>query len=385
MAENRRVITAVQLVLMSVGSALVFPYTFMPILTTPPANQDVWIVLLLTLVYIAVLDLPLLAFMNKFRGMTITDMVELTLGKVFGKAALAVVALFCVYCYIACMMITMMFITLYIFPDTPTWVLLVFMVVPVSIAVLKGVGTIGRLSTYIVPFAILSVVLFFIFSIPEMDFSVFQPVLADSTFLELNLGAFLTSVRYSEVLIFWVFSYYLMQKSSINKSYATTLLIFGASFFLILIPTVTVLGVEYAKQAWNPYFTFTRQIEVLDFLERMQAVNLMAWFPCALLKLTMYNYMAGHILSGIFRTKSYKSFIIPISTVSFIICLVPWLDKSSTIELLRSDQVFPLFILPVILVIPLILVTVYLIRRKKINLILNRRKAQEAEPPGPGS
>ncbi len=40
-------ITSVQLVLMSVGSALIFPYTFMPILRTPPANQDAWIVLLL--------------------------------------------------------------------------------------------------------------------------------------------------------------------------------------------------------------------------------------------------------------------------------------------------------------------------------------------------
>ncbi|MGI6169268.1 MAG: GerAB/ArcD/ProY family transporter [Christensenellales bacterium] len=379
--QKKPVLTATQLTLMSVGSAMVFPYTFMPILNAPPANQDVWIVLLLTFAYILLLNLPLLFLMHKFRGINVCEATELMMGKVFGKVVLAPVVLFCLFCHIACMLITGIFISIYIFPNTPIWALLIFMVVPVSYAVFKGAGTIGRLSTFIVPFALFSVVLFFVFSIPEMDFNEFQPILVESTFLQINFGAFLTAARYSEILIFWVFSYYLMQKSSIKKPYAATLLIFAFSFFLILIPTVTVLGLEYAQHAWNPYYTFTRQIEVLAFLERMQAINLMAWFPCALLKLALYNYMTCHILSGIFRTKSYKSLIIPVSAVSYIVCLLPFMNKASTIEQLRSDQVFPFFILPTIFVIPLILLIVYLIRKKRVNRLLSQRKSQAATTP----
>ena len=43
-----------------------------------------------------------------------------------------------------------------------------------------------------------------------------------------------------------------------------------------------------------------------------------------------------------------------------------------TFEILRSDQVF--LILPATLVVPVVLAVVYLIRRKKINLVLDARE-----------
>lgn len=43
-----------------------------------------------------------------------------------------------------------------------------------------------------------------------------------------------------------------------------------------------------------------------------------------------------------------------------------------TFEMLRSDQVF--LILPSTLVVPVVLAVVYLIRRKKINLVLDARE-----------
>lgn len=372
--KEKKVVTSLQLILMSVGSALVFPYTFMPILNAPPANQDVWIVLLVTFAHMLLLNLPLLFLINKFRGMNINEMSELILGKAFGKIVLIPVALFCMFCFIACMLITAVFITLYIFPDTPTWILLIFMVVPVSYTAYNGAGVISRQANFVVPIAILTVVLFFILSILDMDFTIFQPVLAESTFLKINEGAFLTAARYSEILIFWVFSYFLMQKSSINKTYVTAQIIFLISFFLILIPTVTVLGVEYAKRTWNPYYTFTRQVEMLGFIERMQPFNLMAWFPCALLKLSIYHYMTSYIFSGIVKAKTHKHFAIPLSFIAFIVCLLPVMNKSSTIEVLRSDQVFPYIILPSILVVPIIMLIAYFIRRKKINLLLSKNR-----------
>lgn len=255
-----------------------------------------------------------------------------------------------------------------------TSVQLIFMIVPVSYAAYKGSGIISRLSNIIVSIALLTILVFFVLSISDMDFSIFQPVLADSTFLQINVGAFLTATRYSEIIIFWVFSYFLMHKSSINKTYATTQLIFLIGFLLILIPTVGVLGVEYAKRTWNPYFTFSRQVDMFGFIEQIQPFNIMAWYPTALLKLTLYSYMSSYILSGVFKVKTHKHFVIPLSIVAFIVCMLPIVNKSSTIEVLRSEQVFPYIILPGTFVVPVILVVVYMIRRKKINLALSARK-----------
>ncbi|MEL7610154.1 MAG: endospore germination permease [Bacillota bacterium] len=371
-------LTPTQLALMSVGSALVFPYTFMPILSAPPANQDAWIVLILTLVYILLINAPLLFIMNKFRGIQAYETLETILGKFFGKAACLIFVAFFVYCFTACSLITAVFINLYIFPETPTWALLIYMAVPVCYAAIKGAGTIGRLSTFIVPFIILTIILFFLLGIKKMDFEELAPVLADSTFLELNHGAFLTGARYSEILIFFVFTFYLKGKSSIIKTYAAALGVFFVSFLIILIPTLTVLGVELGKHAWNPYFMFTRQVEGYDFIERVQSLNALAWFPAALLKLMMYNYMGSYIFSGVVKAKSHKVFVLPITAIGFIICLLPVMNKSSTVEFLRSDAVFPFIVLPVIFVVPMILLVVYFFRRKKMNLILEQKKLSES-------
>lgn len=372
---NKPIITTVQLAMLAVGSALVFPYTFMPILNVPNANQDIWVVLLLAFVYILIINAPLLFLMNKFKGLNANQIIETIMGKIVGKASTLPFVLFFFYCFMACSLITTHFMSSYLFPGTPRWALLLFMIVPVCYASFKGAGTIGRLSVFIVPFVILTILFFLFFGISNMDFSVLQPILTDSTFFDLNVSAFLTASRFSEILIFFVFSYYLGKQTSINKTYAAALVIFAVCYLLILVPTVAVLGVDLAKISWNPYYVYTRQVNAFSFLERLQAFNTLAWFPTTILKLIIYNYMASRVLSRVFNVKSHKKFVIPIAVVGYFACLVPFLSNSGTIKLLSSDQVFPWVILPVIFVLPCLLIAVYLIRRKKLKPLIKKAQA----------
>lgn len=374
-------ISTLQLALMATGSALVFPYTFLPILNSPPANQDVWAAFLLAFVYILVLNAPLLYLMNKYRGVKVSKAVELTMGKLFGKILLIPLIAFFIYCYTACMLITAIFIELYLMPRTPTWALLIFMVLPVIYATYKGAGTIARLATFLVPIALFVVVFFFIIGLANIDITMLEPVLVNSAFAELNLGAFFTAARYSEILIFFVFSFYLAKKHSINKTYAGALVTFGLGFLMILLPTILVLGMDYAKMAWNPYYTFTRQLEAFGFIERVHAFNMLAWFPMAILKLTLYSYMACEVLSGVVKAKSHRPFVLPVSIIAYIACLMPFMNKSSTVEKLRSDEVFPYIIVPIIFVIPVLILIVYLIRKKKVDQGLDKIRAAGKEPP----
>lgn len=375
MVEKKPVITSVQLALMAVGCALVFPFTFMPILSIPSFNQDVWVVLLVSFVYMFILSIPLLFLMNKFRGMSIHEMSELALGNVFGKVALVIVALFCLSCFTSCILFTVTSMALYIIPDTPIWAMVIFTIIPVTYAAYKGAGTIGRLSFFIVPIVILTTILFFIAGIPDMDFTILQPVLAESTFLQINKGAFITAARYSEIIVFWIFSYFLVRKSSINKTYAFSHLTYLLVFLLMLISTITVLGIEYASRVNDPYFTFTRQIKIFSFLERLQSINLMAWFPCTMLNLSIYNYMASYIFAGFFKTKTHKHFVIPVSAAAFIVCMLPVMTSPSTMALLHSHKIYPYVTLSAIFVVPAIISIAYLLRRKKIDQIIsNRRK-----------
>ncbi len=369
--NKKPVIRPAELLLMSVGNALIFPYTFMPIITSPPANQDVWAVLLLSTVYLPVLNFPILFLVNKFRGMSVNEVAETILGAFFGKIAALAFALFFIFCSMACLLITAVFISLYIFAQTPTWAVLLYMLVPVAYASYKGAGVIGRLAFFIVPFIIVTIIVFLLLGLKLMDFNVLLPVFSDSTFLELNKGAFLTAARYSEILVFFVFSHWLKKESSVNRIYTAAVALFSACFLLILLPTLTVLGVELCKHAWNPYFIYTSQVEGYDFIERVQSINTLAWFPATLLKLIVYNFMGCFTLSGIFKTKSHRGFVIPVSVFAFFVCLIPFLNKASTVQLLISDRVFPFIVLPATLVVPLVLVVVYFFRRKKICAVLH--------------
>jgi hypothetical protein len=82
----------------------------------------------------------------------------------------------------------------------------------------------------------------------------------------------------------------------------------------------------------------------------------------AILKLTMYNYMASYALSGVVNAKSHKYFAIPLSIIAFIVCCLPFLDNSNFILLLRSDAVFPYVVLPITFVMPVVFLIVYFIR-----------------------
>ena len=375
---NKPTITSVQLVLMAVGSAMMFPKTFMPILNTPPANQDVWIVLILSFFYIFVINLPMLILVNKCRGLNINDMAETILGKFFGKVACVLFTFMFLFCFIACAALATIFTGISILPESPPWAILLLSYIPAAYAAYKGAGVIGRLATFIVPFILLTIVIFLFMGLSQMDLKILQPVLADSTILELNEGAFFTAARFSEGLIFLVFSFFLTQKANFTKTYAAALTIFGISFLMIVVPTVTILGIDYAKNTFNPYFVYIRQLHIYDFIQRVQALNTLAWYPGLLLKFSIYCFMASYVLSGVFKAKSHKNFVIPLTFLAFIVCMIPAMQSSSFVMLLASDQVFPFILLPITCVLPLIIVVVYFIRRKKIDIIIAQKKMQAA-------
>jgi len=97
--RNRSLVSSSQIGLLLAGSAMMFPYTFLPVMRTPPANQDVWVVQLLTMVFILILNLPLLFIINKFRGFDLNETNEIILGRVGGIIAASAFFLLAFFCY----------------------------------------------------------------------------------------------------------------------------------------------------------------------------------------------------------------------------------------------------------------------------------------------
>jgi len=381
--DRRPSISAFQLGLLAAGSAIMFPYTFLPILRTGPANQDVWIVLLLAMVFVIILNIPMLILVNKFKNFDLVEINETIVGKPVGKITAMFFVLYPVFCFFACMQFTVLYVRTFLLADTPEWVILLFILIPVTYAAYKGAGTIARLASFVIPIIMLTILLFFVVGIKNMDLEFIMPIMKDSTFLQIAEGAFFTAARFSEILIIVVFSIYLRKGHKVNSAYFIGLLVFGISFFILTIATLLVLGPGLAKLSLNPFLIYTRQVGGQDFLQRVQIFNFVAWFTGTLIKLTIFNYIATFLFSKIIGKKTYKPFVVPLSILGFVACMMPFLQKTSTLHMLNEDTVFPFIVLSVTLIVPLILLIVYLFRMKEVNQKIEQRNQSVTDVANP--
>ena len=74
-----------QAMLLVIVLRIILGLTYLPELNTPPANQDIWIMLLLSILYTAVFSLPLLYLGNKFSQYSFYEYAEMIMGKFIGK------------------------------------------------------------------------------------------------------------------------------------------------------------------------------------------------------------------------------------------------------------------------------------------------------------
>ena len=375
--DEKYKISSAQLILLVICSRIMFAYTYLPVINTPPHNQDAWIVVLISTFYAILLSLPVLFLINKFKGVQFDQIFKAILGNVIGKIFLLLMVLFFIYCSAACTLLAIVFINSYMFPDTPSWMLLLFIVLPGAYASIKGIGTISRLAFFVVPYILLTVVLFFLLSIGQLDFTILMPMFSDSSFLDLNLGGFLTAGYFSEALAFLVLAPYLKPEVNINKTFIYSALLFTLAFMVMVIPTLTLLGLDIARHSWNPYYMFTRQVSAFQFLQRVESLNVIAWFLGLLIKTSLFNFLACHTLAKVFGTKSHKLFVAPVFLGASIILLLPAVNRTNVIDFLRSYMVFPPIVLFYIVVLPVIAIIVYLFRRKKVDAVLKSPKTDD--------
>ena len=91
-----------------------------------------------------------------------------------------IIALFAIFCFIECMILTVMFVKMQLLAETPEWAIGLLILVPTVYAAKKG-GNDCAIGLFIIPTIILLLIIFFIIGLKEMDIAQIQPILTDST------------------------------------------------------------------------------------------------------------------------------------------------------------------------------------------------------------
>lgn len=364
--ESTQKISVWQMICLIVVSRIMHEYSYLPIVLTTPQTQDAWIQVIFAIPYTILFCLPILVLINKFKNQESFIMLSKIWGKIGVKIITIIIILFLLFCASACLSLAVSFINSHLFYKTPYFVISLFILAPAIYISSKGLVVISKLTSLVFISVVVTIVFFFVLGFPQMNFNELLPVLQDSNLWSLNLGTIIEASKYSDVIILFLLYFRLEDLKTINKGYILSLLITSSLILLMLIPVITVIGVDLATKTWDPYYLFTRQVEVYDFIQRVEVFNVICWLAGSIIKTSIYFYLASYYMKKIIKVTNQTSISIVMGIIVFMLIVVLRMDRTYIIEILRSDNVFPYIVTFFITVIPLLTLIVYLIKRKKI-------------------
>jgi spore germination protein (amino acid permease) len=295
-------------------------------------NQDIWIVQLFSLVYVAILSAPLLYLSKQYSNLTAVEYFPVILGNLVSKLLGTLYAVF--FLFLAALDLSLFdnIIRPINFPATPDAAIILIALAACAYSVYNGLECIARSAEIFTPMIFFVVVLYAILQIPLMDFKVFLPIMADSTFWEINSQAFLNAARFHEIVVLAMLAPSINRKGNTITILSWAAIIITVYSLIIILSTLAWLGLDVAKKTFDPYYLFIRQINIYDFITRIEFLIVGAWNVGMFLKISLMLHLAIICLVQTFGLKYRKIFIIPLAIIIFITAL--------TTDLLKSVIVF---------------------------------------------
>lgn len=354
-----------QILLLMVLYRIMVGLTYMPAVNTTPANQDVWISTLLSIVYTIIFNLPLIYLSNKFNKLNLLESANKIMGRFLG--GIIGVFYFLTFLFFSTVFVSTLveILDASLFPATPTWFTASIIILTCAYISSRGLRNIARLGEIIVPIVIITI--FFIVGLGYKNYKIFEllPVFMDSTFAEINLGAMETSLKFFDILILVMITPNLENKKDLNRIFVKSIIYSILIFILFLIPTQLTLGIEFAKHVNFPFLTFTRMIQIGE-IQGFDLLYITSWIMGNTLKITGYLYFTTIALGELTNRKN-QIFIIPVSIIIFILVIFIK-DRRSVLAVPNPfNTILSIVSIIAIIVIPLIMLIVYFFRRKRLK------------------
>lgn len=354
-----------QALLLLINFRIIMGLSNLPILRVPPSNQDAWIVLLLSIPYVIILSFPLLFLSNKFSDLSLIEIIEKLMGKIFGKILGAFYILVFLY-YLTMFSSNFVEILDYsLFRETPTWATASLLLITCVYIGYKGLRNLARFGEFVIPIMIITMFIFVILGLRNYQFDYLFPILSDSTISQINKGAIIIGLRFVDILIATMLTPYLANKKELNKIYIRSTLF---SLLIILIIVITIqctLGTEFAKRINFPFLTYTRLINFEQTIQGFESIYIVSWIIGNIIRTSGYLFITSVSLEQFMGIRNDR-FIIPIAILIFIaVQLIK--DRRPVLGVNEPFSQITLIISVIsIILIPIVLLIVYFFRKNKL-------------------
>lgn len=350
-----------QMILLVFISRIIIYITFLPILVAPPANQDVWISILVMVPINFMIAVPIYLLAKRFPNQSLYEYCTF----IIGKAGLGIGILFVwffLHLISHSLSIFSRFFTSTIMPETPSLFFIISLTLVAAYAVYHGIEVIGRFSEFISLILISSIIGIFLLLVKQMDLQTLNPILEKGIYPSLIGGTYASSLLV-ETLAFSMILPSLNDQRKIKKVFIFSILLVVPFALMITLAILTIFGPELAKTLVFPPFSAVRIVHVGDFLERIDAIYIGIWILGMFIRVSFFYYLIVLGLSQLFHLKDYKPIVLPTGTI--IITLTTIINTNIIVlKEFTSYKVYTLYNLLFILFIPSLLLITAKIRKK---------------------
>lgn len=349
-----------QLILLVFLSRIIVAITYLPVLTAPPANQDAWLSVVLMVPIELLLSGPVYLLAKRFPDQTIIQYSQTIAGKA-GK----LIGILYIWLFIHITAINLSFFcefyTTYM-PETPFLFFAISLIIFTAYAAYSGIEVVGRISEIVSPIFMISIMVIVILLAKDMDLKALAPVMEKGLFPSLHGGLYVSTLTIEIVGIAMLLPY-LNDQQKAKKVFIYSFLLISVFFLLITITILSFCGAQLAKSLTFPFFNTVRQINVADFLERLDSINLAIWTIVLYVKIAFYYYLTAFGTAQLLNLKDYKPLVLPVGSIIIPLTI---LISPNVIELreFSSYRIFTWYSLFFLLVIPLVLLLTAIIRKK---------------------
>lgn len=278
------------------------------------------------IIYISIIDfiglLIIIKLFEKFDNQDILDISEF-LGKKPLKiivAILSIILLFMVT-FITILDFSNVLHTIY-FSNFPIIYILMFFIVGILIANLINFKSISNIICFIVPFAVISILITFFARAQDFNITNLTPILGKNYYTTFVLGATNSFAMYFIVYIYF-FKPLLKNQGDFKKICIVSYIISTILLLLTVIPILTIFNTTNGNEPINSLFLLARQIEFGNFVQRVDALFILLWILSIYAYLSFVIFLINRIIKKVTNASDEKMLSFSTCSILFGLSLIP--------------------------------------------------------------
>jgi spore germination protein KB len=331
-----------------------------PKLSATFAKQDAWIATILSLIFGVFIVKLYILICCKFPSKNLIEINEIVFGKFISTMISSVLLLYT--CIITAGLLRQLedFLLVTLLSETPIEVIGFILILLITYIAFNGLNVLAMSTEIIIPFIIVTIIMLFIFYIPNVEINNILPMFEASNGEILKATLITLCYPYLDLIIFMLLIPLIKKEEKTSKEFVYSTIIGGLVIIIFTFFCLTILRPGFTVNASYPVYVVTEKINIGNFIQRIEALVGILWVTSLIIKITICFLATLTSFKSLTKIKDISPFIYPFIVICYVLALflfpnIVYFNQETIIQLWPPLLVIIGFIYPLVL-----LITIYI-------------------------